>query len=65
MNNVQTRGPPPNSDCSSDVSNWNHCVDRKGLVDSVLKTAMDGKTPVSFVFHHQSHENQIGIVKSS
>ncbi|XP_065830835.1 DNA repair and recombination protein RAD54-like [Oscarella lobularis] len=65
VNNVQTRGPPPNSDCSSDVSNWNHCVDRKGLVDSVLKTAMDGKTPVSFVFHHQSHENQIGIVKSS
>eukprot|EP00118_Oscarella_pearsei_P016820 m.163657 g.163657 ORF g.163657 m.163657 type:complete len:762 (+) comp38855_c0_seq2:168-2453(+) len=60
VNNVQVRGPPPGTDCNSDVSNWNHCPDRKGLVDSVLKSVIEGKAPVSFVFHHHSHEKPMG-----
>ena len=56
VNNIQVRGPPDGSDCNSDFSQWNHCADKKGIVDIVLKGAWE--TAVSFVFHHRSHEEQ-------
>lgn len=56
MNRIQVRPPPPDSDCSSDLSQWNHCADKKGLVDVLLKGAWE--TAVTFVFHHRSHEEQ-------
>ena len=51
------RGPAEDSDCNSDLSQWNHCADKKGVVDVMLKGAWETNA-VSFVFHHRSHEAQ-------
>lgn len=56
VNNIQVKSPPPDSDCNSDLSQWNHSADKKGLQDLVLKGAWDSS--ISFVFHHRSHEEQ-------
>ena len=57
VNRIQVRGPPEDSDCNSDLSQWNHCADKKGVVDVMLKGAWETNA-VSFVFHHRSHEEQ-------
>ncbi|NWW54510.1 RAD54 protein, partial [Pedionomus torquatus] len=59
VNGHQVRPPPEGSDCTSDLSQWNHCADKRGLQDSVLKAAWDAA--VTFAFHHHSHEEQRGI----
>ncbi|NWS80666.1 RAD54 protein, partial [Toxostoma redivivum] len=59
VNGHQVRPPPNGSDCTSDLSQWQHCADKRGLQDSVLKTAWDAA--VTFTFHHHSHEEQRGI----
>ncbi|KAH0618655.1 hypothetical protein JD844_018052 [Phrynosoma platyrhinos] len=59
VNGHQVRPPPEGSDCTSDLSQWNHCADKRGLQDTVLKAAWD--TAVTFTFHHHSHEEQRGI----
>ncbi|XP_050568202.1 DNA repair and recombination protein RAD54-like isoform X1 [Cygnus atratus] len=59
VNGHQVRPPPEGSDCTSDLSQWNHCADKRGLQDSVLKAAWDAA--VTFTFHHHSHEEQRGI----
>lgn len=56
INNIQVRGPPEGTDCNSDLSQWHHCADKKGLSDTALKTVWTSS--VSFVFHHWSHEEQ-------
>lgn len=56
----EVRPPAEESDCTSDLSQWNHCFDKKGLRDQVLKASWDAA--VSFVFHQRSHENQKGVV---
>ena len=56
VNNIQVKLPPEDSDCASDLSQWFHCSDKKGLVDILLKGAWD--SAVSFTFHHRSHEEQ-------
>ncbi|KAK3091297.1 hypothetical protein FSP39_018741 [Pinctada imbricata] len=56
VNNIQVKPPPPDSDCNSDLSQWNHCADRKGLEDILLKGAWE--SAISFVFHHRSHDEQ-------
>lgn len=56
VNNIQVRGPPESSDCRDSLSSWNHCSDKKGVPDIVLKGAW--QTAVSFVYHHKSHEKQ-------
>lgn len=56
VNNVQVRGPPEGSDCRDSLSSWNHCVDKKGVTDLILKGAW--QTAVTFVYHHVSHEKQ-------
>lgn len=58
VNNIQVRAPPEGSDCNSDISQWHHSADKKGLQDLVLKTAWVAETPISLVFHHHSHEKQ-------
>ncbi|XP_067002345.1 DNA repair and recombination protein RAD54-like [Anabrus simplex] len=57
INRIQVKPPPEDSDCTSDLSCWNHCADKKGLVDVVLKQCWDAG--VSFVFHHRSHEPKL------
>lgn len=55
VNNIQVRPPPDDADCGSDMVNWNHCTDKKGVTDQVLKTAMNAGV-ISFVFHQKSHD---------
>ncbi|XP_069795055.1 DNA repair and recombination protein RAD54-like isoform X2 [Narcine bancroftii] len=60
VNGHQVRPPPEGSDCTSDLSQWNHCANKRGLQDTVLQSAWDAA--VSFVFHHHSHEEQRGLI---
>ncbi|PFX22519.1 DNA repair and recombination protein RAD54-like isoform X3 [Stylophora pistillata] len=59
VNNIQVTPPPEGTDCSADLSQWNHCADRKGLDDIMLKGAWS--SGVTFVFHQKSHEKQLGL----
>ncbi|XP_052774234.1 DNA repair and recombination protein RAD54-like isoform X2 [Mya arenaria] len=58
VNNIQVKGPPEGSDCNSNLSQWNHAADKKGLPDLTLKGAWVAGTPVTYVFHHHSHVQQ-------
>ncbi|XP_051567327.1 DNA repair and recombination protein RAD54-like isoform X2 [Myxocyprinus asiaticus] len=60
VNGRQVRLPPEDYDCTSDLSNWQHCADKRGLRDPVLQASWDAA--VSFVFHQRSHEDQRGVV---
>ncbi|CAL8098883.1 unnamed protein product [Orchesella dallaii] len=55
VNGIQVKKPPENSDCNSDLSDWNHTRDRKGIPDLALKQVHPSGI-ISFVFHHISHE---------
>ncbi|XP_063263220.1 DNA repair and recombination protein RAD54-like [Prinia subflava] len=59
VNGQQVRPPPDGSDCTSDLSQWHHCSDKRRLQDSVLKAAWDAA--VTFTFYQHSHEEQRGI----
>ena len=59
VNNIQVHPPPEGTDCSANLSQWHHCADRKGLEDTLLKGAWD--SGVSFVFHENSHDKQLGV----
>ncbi|XP_015768244.1 PREDICTED: DNA repair and recombination protein RAD54-like, partial [Acropora digitifera] len=59
VNNIQVHPPPDGTDCSADLSQWNHCADRKGLDDILLKGAWS--SGVSFVFHQKSHDKKLGL----
>ncbi|ESO03390.1 hypothetical protein HELRODRAFT_157121 [Helobdella robusta] len=58
VSNIQTKPPGEGTDCNSDLSQWHHCADRKGLEDTLMKNLMHNGNLVSFVFWHQSHEQQ-------
>ncbi|GBP89730.1 DNA repair and recombination protein RAD54-like [Eumeta japonica] len=58
INNIQVTLPPENSDCTSDLSNWYHCADKKNLADLVLKQCWDLAKTISFVFHHRSAQTE-------
>ncbi|XP_071983266.1 DNA repair and recombination protein RAD54-like isoform X5 [Engystomops pustulosus] len=60
VNGRQVRPPPDGTDCTSDLSQWNHCADKRGLQDPVLVAAWDAA--VTFTFHHKSHEEQRGLL---
>lgn len=47
--------PPENSDCTSDLSQWYHCSNFKGVPDTVLAQSWEVTKAVSFVFHHRSN----------
>ncbi len=55
MNGIQVKKPTEGSDCNSDLSDWHHTRDRKGVPDIALKQVF-GAGGISFVFHHISHE---------
>ena len=56
INGIQTRPPPDDADCNSDLKHWHHCQDKKNVPDTLLKCAWD--SGVSFVFHQKSHEQK-------
>lgn len=58
VNGREVRPPADDADCTSDLSQWNHCFDKKGLMDQVLKSSWDAA--ISFVFYQRSHEGQRG-----
>ncbi|XP_013863536.1 DNA repair and recombination protein RAD54-like [Austrofundulus limnaeus] len=60
VNGREVRPPAEDSDCTSNLSQWSHCSDKKGLRDQVLKASWDAA--VSFVFHQRSHEDQRTVV---
>uniref|UniRef100_A0A4W4EK43 DNA repair and recombination protein RAD54-like n=1 Tax=Electrophorus electricus TaxID=8005 RepID=A0A4W4EK43_ELEEL len=60
VNGRQVRPPAVDADCTSDLSCWHHCVDKRGVRDAVLQASWD--VAVSFVFHQRSHEDQRGLV---
>ncbi|XP_022431311.1 DNA repair and recombination protein RAD54-like isoform X1 [Delphinapterus leucas] len=62
VNNHQVWPPPDGSDCTSDLAQWNHSTDKRGLKDEVLQAAWDAaSTAITFVFHQHSHEEQQGL----
>ncbi|XP_064445278.1 DNA repair and recombination protein RAD54-like isoform X2 [Mirounga angustirostris] len=62
VNHHQVRPPPDGSDCTSDLAQWNHNTDKRGLKDEVLQAAWDAaSTAITFVFHQHSHEEQRGL----
>lgn len=54
----EVRPPPEGTDTNSDLSQWHHSSEKKGLQDLLLKRVWTGPT-ISFVFHHKSHEQKI------
>lgn len=46
LNKIQIKNPPDDADCTSDLINWYHCWDKKGLADLVclLKTCLESDT---------------------
>ncbi|XP_053672197.1 DNA repair and recombination protein RAD54-like [Anopheles nili] len=54
-NGVQTKLPPDDSDCMSDLVHWYHCANNKGIPDDILSKSWDITRCVSFVFHHRSN----------
>lgn len=37
LNKIQIKNPPEEADCTSDLANWYHCWDKKGLADMVMQ----------------------------
>uniref|UniRef100_A0A8D8TTW0 DNA repair and recombination protein RAD54-like n=2 Tax=Cacopsylla melanoneura TaxID=428564 RepID=A0A8D8TTW0_9HEMI len=52
VNGVQVKPPPPESDCTDDLSCWHHVTDKRWLVDPILKHCW--AAGVSFVFYQHS-----------
>lgn len=61
MNGIQEKLPPPDSDCTSNLSHWYHCANNKGIPDTVLSQAWDVAKCVSFVFHHRSCQKEVNL----
>ncbi|XP_055677114.1 DNA repair and recombination protein RAD54-like [Lutzomyia longipalpis] len=55
VNNIQTKLPPEESDCTSDLSQWFHASTPKGLPDNILTESWAVTKNISFVFHHRSN----------
>lgn len=51
--------PPENSDCTSDLSQWFHCSNNRGIPDEILTNASEMTKNVSFVFHHRSAKQEV------
>lgn len=61
MDNVQTKLPPEDSDCTSDLAQWFHCSNNKGIPDDILSQAWDVAKCISFVFHHRSSKTEVKL----
>lgn len=55
VNGVEMKGPPEQSDCNSDLSEWRHSHNPRHLPDIPLRQCW--ASGISFVFHHRSHEH--------
>ncbi|KAJ8972646.1 hypothetical protein NQ317_008232 [Molorchus minor] len=64
LNRIQIKNPPDEADCTSDLSLWYHCWDKKGLADMVLKQIWDMSKYISFVFHQKSACQEVKQTKS-
>lgn len=53
--------PPPESDCTSDLAQWFHCSNNKGIPDNILSQAWDVAKCISFVFHHRSSQTEVKL----
>ncbi|XP_050539264.1 DNA repair and recombination protein RAD54-like isoform X2 [Daktulosphaira vitifoliae] len=62
VNNIQTKGPPVDSDCTNDLSCWNHCADKRWLVDPVLKQCWSAGISMVF-YHHSTVHKEKSIIK--
>jgi len=56
MNDIPIRTPPQDADCNRDLSEWYHCPDKRGIVDTILKKAWD--QGITYCFHQKSHEQK-------
>ena len=56
VNNIQVKAPPEDTDCTCDLSQWNHCADKKNLVDPILKAIWNDT--ITFCYYHHSHVQQ-------
>ncbi|XP_020283574.1 DNA repair and recombination protein RAD54-like [Pseudomyrmex gracilis] len=54
LNGIEVKGPPEQSDCNSDLSDWRHSHNPRHLPDIPLRQCWS--SGISFVFHHRSHE---------
>ncbi|EZA62787.1 hypothetical protein DMN91_007087 [Ooceraea biroi] len=54
VNGTEVKGPPEQSDCNSDLSDWRHSHNPRHLPDIPLRQCWS--SGISFVFHHRSHE---------
>ncbi|KAK9876241.1 hypothetical protein WA026_012540 [Henosepilachna vigintioctopunctata] len=54
LNRIEIKPPPEEADCTSDLSNWFHSWEKRGLADMVLKQIWDMSRYISFVFHQRS-----------
>ncbi|XP_025989473.1 DNA repair and recombination protein RAD54-like [Solenopsis invicta] len=54
VNGIEVKGPPEQSDCNSDLSDWRHSHNPRHLPDIPLRQCWP--SGISFVFHHRSHE---------
>ncbi|XP_031619056.1 DNA repair and recombination protein RAD54-like [Contarinia nasturtii] len=61
VDTVQMKLPPPDSDCTSDLANWFHCSNNRGIPDNILSQAWDVSKCVSFVFHHRSSQAEVKL----
>lgn len=61
VNNVQIQNPPEASDCTSDLSQWFHCSNNRGLPDDILERAWAKTKNISFVFHHRSAGAEVKV----
>lgn len=59
LNRIQIKNPPDEADCTSDLQDWYHCRDKKGLADVVLKQIWDMSRFISFVFHQKSANQEV------
>lgn len=64
LNKIPIKNPPDDADCTSDLSNWYHCWDKKGLADVVLKQIWDMCKYISFIFHQKSANQEVKKIKS-
>ncbi|ENN73266.1 hypothetical protein D910_02829, partial [Dendroctonus ponderosae] len=63
LNKIPIKNPPDEADCTSDLSQWYHCWDKKGLADLVLKQIWDVCKYISFVFHQKSAKQEVQKTK--
>ncbi|KAG8223054.1 hypothetical protein J437_LFUL002002 [Ladona fulva] len=55
VNGIQSKPPPPEADCTCDLSQWHHCFTSRTVPDSAMRQCWD-LAGVSFIFHQKSHE---------